>query len=349
MHSPTRSPSYTYQPRPRFHGKWIPERHAPSDWPHLLAILSGSAPVPVGTPRPGSTCQHELNYKRWHVVCLSIVSFNCILMAVAEAVLESLIITGMTPKVPFRLEFVFLTMLSAIVGWQAIWGILRDSPDLTKNSLVCSLLLEVSLISSDLEFFFRTEVQDVIDFVLQMRIPFVVVTSINAVLIVILGLALYSECFAKRDDGRQSVDSDEELGTQLTHLPPITVSLSPTDGSGLSRLSISPPRQPQHEAQFGGTMCQQPTPRAESQPTPDSSTQAEPGTDSEGSEKGLASASQDTPASQVAKQEDSWYQPSIPADFPDSPDSDLDTIPEEEGATDSFRTPTAATPVAPLD
>jgi len=108
-------------------------------------------------------------FRKWHLLLLVLVACQCILGAIAEAIAETLILTGVTPHAPFRFEFLSLKLLSTILSIQTVWGILKKEVDFTKNSLFAGIFLELAMIASDIQFLIAPEVQDIKAFVLAYR------------------------------------------------------------------------------------------------------------------------------------------------------------------------------------
>eukprot|EP00466_Bigelowiella_natans_P011941 jgi/Bigna1/81313/fgenesh1_pg.79_\ len=110
-----------------------------------------------------------------------IVGFNAILMMVTEIIIEVLILTELYPKLPFRLDFFFLTILSALLGWQALEGIAHKQFDTSINALQVSGLVEAALITGDVVF--METMKDEYPAAISTRAPFAILTGTNLVLV----------------------------------------------------------------------------------------------------------------------------------------------------------------------
>lgn len=109
-------------------------------------------------------------------------SGNAILQAIADVILEICILTGVVEfKIPFRLEFLFLTVLSTVIAYLTLKGLREGNIDVTKNTLIIGFLVESSLVFGDLYLLLHTEK----DFwmIFGVRLPFMVLTLMNILII----------------------------------------------------------------------------------------------------------------------------------------------------------------------
>jgi hypothetical protein len=126
------------------------------------------------------------------VVFLSLfMSVNALMQAIGDAVLETLILSGLFVKIPFRIDFISLTTISAILAWHTFRGIQRKEFDVTHDATQVSLVVELALVIGDLYFiitYFSANPA-----VLWIRLPFLVLTTINVliVLYIIIRLKLF--------------------------------------------------------------------------------------------------------------------------------------------------------------
>mmetsp|Transcript_20078 Transcript_20078/g.40531 ORF Transcript_20078/g.40531 Transcript_20078/m.40531 type:complete len:287 (+) Transcript_20078:90-950(+) len=118
-----------------------------------------------------------------------IVAINALLMAVTEILIEVLVLAGVYPKLPFRLDFFFLTMLSALLGWQTLDGIRQKHFDTSINALQVSGLVEAALITGDIVFM-KSE-QDKYPAAVPTRLPFAILTGINLILVAYMYVELW--------------------------------------------------------------------------------------------------------------------------------------------------------------
>jgi hypothetical protein len=116
-----------------------------------------------------------------YIMCMSV-----LFQGIMDVVLKVLGYTPFVTRFPWRVDFLFLTAISVLMGYQALVGIRRREMDVTKNSVQVGLLVEVALVVGDI--FFIAQYEEVAT-ALAFRLPFVILTSIN---IVILGYLIYS-------------------------------------------------------------------------------------------------------------------------------------------------------------
>jgi hypothetical protein len=105
-------------------------------------------------------------------------SANALLQAIGDIVLEIAILGEFVAfKIPFRFEFLFLTLLSALIAWLTLQGMKEGDLDLTQSTMTIGLTVESALILGDIFLLFTTE-YDVLTTLL-VRLPFMVLTSSN--------------------------------------------------------------------------------------------------------------------------------------------------------------------------
>jgi hypothetical protein len=112
-----------------------------------------------------------------YIMCLSVVA-----QGVADVVLKVLTYTTPLEILPWRVDFLFLTGISVLIGIQTLRGMKRRELDVTRNSVQIGLLVEIALVVGDL--LFIQNFGDTYRTVAFVRSPFVVLTTIN---ILILG------------------------------------------------------------------------------------------------------------------------------------------------------------------
>jgi hypothetical protein len=120
--------------------------------------------------------------------CMIAVSWNAVIMAVAEFVLEMLMLANAIDKVEFRTGFTFLTLLSALIGMHTLTDIIADQLDTTVQAMRISLLVEFGLIVSDIEYVLSGGSQQSLRF--WYRVGFVVLTLVNTALLVYVSIRL---------------------------------------------------------------------------------------------------------------------------------------------------------------
>lgn len=120
-----------------------------------------------------------------HIIALTtFLSLSVLLQGIADVVLKLLSYTPVLPALPWRTDFLFLTLISVIMGYRTLQGMRMRKFDVTRNSIELGFLVELSLVVGDTEFIFLN-FQD-IPHVLFMRIPFIVLTLVN------MAILLYS-------------------------------------------------------------------------------------------------------------------------------------------------------------
>jgi hypothetical protein len=107
-----------------------------------------------------------------YVMCL-----NILLQGFMDIVIK---FGGYTPWIiamPWRIDFLFLTAISVLMGFQTLIGMRRRELDVTRNSIQVGLLVETALIIGDLHFIsvYGTYIPEIMWF----RMPFVVLTMFN--------------------------------------------------------------------------------------------------------------------------------------------------------------------------
>lgn len=116
------------------------------------------------------------------VIAVSVfMAISAILQAIADVAIETLALLEMIYKMPLRLEFLFLAIISAVLGMFTLKGLKRKEIDVTRNSLSLSLMVEVFLLVSDSYFLMTFE--KVNSFIVSVRLPFMILTSINVFIV----------------------------------------------------------------------------------------------------------------------------------------------------------------------
>lgn len=109
-------------------------------------------------------------------------SGNAILQAFADIFLEIAILTEVVSfKIPLRLEFLFLTVLSTVIAYLTLKGLREGNMDVTQNTLIIGLIVETSLVLGDTYLLFNTDKDFWIIFAV--RLPFMILTSMNILII----------------------------------------------------------------------------------------------------------------------------------------------------------------------
>lgn len=113
-----------------------------------------------------------------YVLCLSV-----IFQAVLDIAVEGFMLLGFIEKIPLRINFIFLTILSTVMGVQTLKGLSQRKLDVTRNSILIGIIVETALIVGDLVLMItKSELIGVLPFI---RLPFLLLTCMN------LGILLY--------------------------------------------------------------------------------------------------------------------------------------------------------------
>ncbi|GBG26690.1 Hypothetical Protein FCC1311_029112 [Hondaea fermentalgiana] len=118
----------------------------------------------------------------------SLIGWNALIMFLSEVVIEILMVAKVMPKIPFRLDFFALTTISALLGYQTLVGVARRELDVTRNSLILAFYVEGFLIVGDIQFL----LEDTYTLLLAVRIPFIVLTFVNFVLVIWMYFELHN-------------------------------------------------------------------------------------------------------------------------------------------------------------
>lgn len=117
---------------------------------------------------------------RWSVF----MSANAVLQAVADVVIESLVLAEIIPiYLPLRVEFLLLTFLSALIAYLTLRGLREGALDVTKNTLTIGLFVESSLVIGDLYLFVNTAPEN-FPSTFWIRLPFMILTTANICIII---------------------------------------------------------------------------------------------------------------------------------------------------------------------
>lgn len=128
------------------------------------------------------TDEGELRPVPNHILFLTVfLCLNVLLQGLADIALKLLSYTDILEPLPWRTDFLFLTAVSVLMGYRTITGMHRRKFDVTRNSIELGLLTEVGLVVGDCEFIWKNLLE--IPHVFAMRMPFIVLTSINIVIL----------------------------------------------------------------------------------------------------------------------------------------------------------------------
>jgi hypothetical protein len=129
----------------------------------------------------------KLKYCPDAVIWLSFwVSLSSLAQAFADFMLEFLSLAGFILKIPFRVEFLMLTIIAAMLGRFALTGLRQREIDISKNSILLGIVVESSLIVSDIYFIFFDEAStQALDLI---RTPFLLLTALNVLILIYISL-----------------------------------------------------------------------------------------------------------------------------------------------------------------
>ena len=111
-------------------------------------------------------------------------SVNVLWQGIADIALK---LGGYTPWIvqfPWRVDFLFLTAISVLMGYQTLIGIRRRELDVTRNSVQIGILVELGLLVGDIYFVIQNF--DTLDHVLAIRMPFMILTFLNILILAYL-------------------------------------------------------------------------------------------------------------------------------------------------------------------
>lgn len=112
-----------------------------------------------------------------YVLCLSV-----IFQAGLDLVIETLMLTGVIAKIPLRVNFLFLTLISTVMGIQTLKGMSRRKLDVTRNSILIGIIVEAALIIGDVVLIYgMAEELGALPYI---RLPFVMMTLMNFAILV---------------------------------------------------------------------------------------------------------------------------------------------------------------------
>ena len=112
-------------------------------------------------------------------------SANAIFQAVADIVIEGLVLLEAVPfKVPFRLEFLLLTLVSTVIAYLTLASLRHGDLDVTRNTMIIGLIVETSLVIGDL--YLLAGAGDNFWTLLFVRIGFLILTGSNILIIAMI-------------------------------------------------------------------------------------------------------------------------------------------------------------------
>jgi len=121
-------------------------------------------------------------YPRWLIWLILFLSYNVLLQGIADVVIKA---SGYTPwfnALPARWDFLFLTGVSVLMGYQVLIGMRRRELDVTRNSFAMGILVESGLVISDVVHLANYASDH--EYLFMIRLPFIIFTTINFIILV---------------------------------------------------------------------------------------------------------------------------------------------------------------------
>lgn len=121
-------------------------------------------------------------YPKWLIWLILFLSYNVLLQGVADLLIK---FSGYTPwfeGFPARWDFLFLTGVSVLMGYQVLIGMRRRELDVTRNSFALGILVESGLVISDVVHVLQYHAS--YEHLLAVRLPFIVLTLVNFFILV---------------------------------------------------------------------------------------------------------------------------------------------------------------------
>lgn len=116
-------------------------------------------------------------FPRSVIAIVYIMCINILFQGFLDIVIKVGSFTPWIIDMPWRIDYLFLTAISVLMGFQTLIGMRRRELEVTRNSIQVGLLVEIALIVGDLHFV--SVYGPVIPEVLWFRLPFVVLTMFN--------------------------------------------------------------------------------------------------------------------------------------------------------------------------
>lgn len=136
-----------------------------------------------------------------HIVILVLfVAYNVLVQGIADIVLKLLTLLPGFPALPLQIDFLFLTAVSVLMGYQALIGMRRREIDVTRNSFAIGILVEIGLVISDVSNVLAFQVE--YPYLIWVRLPFIVLTVINFFVLLYVARRLH---IFRNDDNRFTI------------------------------------------------------------------------------------------------------------------------------------------------
>ncbi len=144
-----------------------------------------------------STAQKFRLYPRWSIWLILFLSYNVLAQGIFDVIIK---VGGYTPwfePLPMRIDFLFLTAVSVLMGYQALMGMRRRELDVTRNSVSLGIIVELGLVASDV--LHVVEYGHMYPWLYSIRLPFIIFTSIN--FFILIYIARHLQLF-KNEEGK---------------------------------------------------------------------------------------------------------------------------------------------------
>lgn len=118
-----------------------------------------------------------------YVLCLSV-----LFQAGLDLLIEGLMIGGLMEKIPFRVDFMFMTLISTVIGIQTLKGMTKRKLDVTRNSMLIGIIVETALIVGDVTLIVEESAN--VGVLPYIRLPFLMLTLMNLCILLFVGIKL---------------------------------------------------------------------------------------------------------------------------------------------------------------
>ncbi len=120
-----------------------------------------------------------------HIVWLVyFMALNVLAQGIMDVSIKLASYTPWMKTLAWRTDFLFLTAISVLMGYQTLIGIRRRELDVTKNSIQVGLIVEIGLFVGDI--LYVKKHQAAVPELLSTRLPFIIFTFINIIIILYL-------------------------------------------------------------------------------------------------------------------------------------------------------------------
>lgn len=123
-----------------------------------------------------------------NVILASIIlSISAVSQWVVDIIFEVVSHTDLIPSIPFRIDFISLTFISALLALQTFKSLNHKVLNVTTSALHLALLVECSLVIGDV-YFLSQHAGDM--FLFYFRLPFIILTTINIFLVTYMWMVI---------------------------------------------------------------------------------------------------------------------------------------------------------------